>query len=553
MKFKSTSKIQFVFIGILFLLNIFQSITLPLIDDEAYYWVWSNHLDFGYYDHPPMVALFIKAGYLLIKGTLGVRLMSILSCIGVYIIWIVILKPKTLKDNYLFIGLFGSVGFYQTLGFISTPDAPLLLFSSLFLWRWKIFTEKHNLINTLLLGTSMALTMYSKYQGALLIVFTLIPFLPSLLKNKWFYFSLLISLILYFPHLFWQYEHDWASIKYHFFERNKQKSFSYPFIKWILGILIIGNPLLIYFYGKSILYRLDTNKPWIKSLQWVSFGGILFFSLFSFSRVIQPQWNLIIYIALIPLTYLNFKEKNITWITRLSFTFIIILFTVRISLFFPVIIHKTPMYKLKQFVLNAAEVNEGIAVFERYQKAAAYNFYTQQSSYCLQVYTHRRSQYDIWNAEQKIQGKTITFFGLEEISPVFVRDEDGKNEYFKTVDDFHSYSEIKCEVQPTTLSSEDTSQTLDVKWINPYSKEISLGKKTNQEIFFLFVKNKTFEQEYIITINDNIILPANKIVENTLYIDVSQISPGDYKIYLILKPYGISGKIISNEMNLHIL
>lgn len=553
MKFKSTSKIQFVFIGILFLLNIFQSITLPLIDDEAYYWVWSNYLDFGYYDHPPMVALFIKAGYLLIKGTLGVRLMSILSCIGVYIIWILILKPKTLKDNYLFIGLFGSVGFYQTLGFISTPDAPLLLFSSLFLWRWKIFTEKHNLINTLLLGTSMALTMYSKYQGALLIVFTLIPFLPSLLKNKWFYFSLLISLILYFPHLFWQYEHDWASIKYHFFERNKQKSFSYPFIKWILGILIIGNPLLIYFYGKSIFYRLDRNKPWIKSLQWVSFGGILFFSLFSFSRVIQPQWNLIIYIALVPLTYLTFKVKNIYWITRLCFTYIIILFTVRISLFFPAIIYRTPMYKLKQFVMNAEEVNEGIAIFERYQKAAAYNFYTQKTSYCLQVYTHRRSQYDIWNAEQKIQGKTITFFGLEEISPVFVRDEDGKNEYFKTVDDFHSYSEIKCEVQPTTLSSEDTSQTIDVKWINPYSKEISLGKKTNQEIFFLFVKNKTFEQEYIITINDNIILPANKTVENTLYIDVSQISPGDYKIYLILKPYGISGKIISNEMNLHIL
>lgn len=552
MKFNLTSKIQFIFIVVLFLLNIFQSLTLPLIDDEAYYWVWSNHLDFGYYDHPPMVALFIKAGYLLIKGTLGVRLMSILSCIGVYIIWLIILKPKTLKENYLFMGLFGSVGFYQTLGFISTPDTPLLLFGSLFLWRWKIFTKKYNLINALLLGLSMALTMYSKYQGALLIVFTFIPFLPFLLKNKWFYFSLLISLILYFPHLLWQYNHDWASIKYHFFERNKQKSANYSFIKWILGILIIGNPLLIYFYGKCIFNRLERNKPWIRSLQWISLGGILFFSLFSFSRVIQPQWNLIIYIALIPLTYLTFKEKNITWIIRLSFTYIIILFVVRISLFFPAVIHRTPMYKLKQFVLNAEEVNEGTAIFERYQKAAAYNFYTQQPSYCIQVYTHRYSQYDIWNIEQKIQKKTITFFGLEEISPVSLIDEDGKNEYFKTIDNFHSYSKIKCEVQPATLSSEDVSQTLDVKWTNPYSNDIKLGKNTNQEIAFLCVKNNTFEQEHII-INENIILPANKTIENTLYIDISQISPGDYKIYLILRPYGISGKIISNEMILHIL
>lgn len=552
MKVNSIKNIQFIFIGILFIFNIFQSVTLPLIDDEAYYWVWSNHLDFGYYDHPPMIALFIKAGYLFFKGTLGVRFVSIISWIVVYCIWLLILKPKTLKENYLFIGLFGSVGFYQTLGFISTPDTPLLLFCSLFLWRWKSFTEKNNLLNTLFLGLSMALTMYSKYQGALLIILTFIPFLPSLLKNKWFYFSLLFSLLLYIPHLYWQYDHDWASIKYHLFERSKQKAVTYPFIKWILGILILGNPLLLYFYGKSVFKRLDINKPWIRSLQWISLGGILFFSLFSFSRVIQPQWNLIIYIALIPLTYLTFKEKNNVWITGLSFAYILLLFFVRISLFFPAVIHKSPMYKLKEFVLNAKEVTEGLAVFERYQKAAAYNFYTQQPSCCLQVYTHRYSQYDIWNSEQNIQGKTITFFGLEELSPVYLVDEDGKNEYYKTVDKFYSYSQIKCEVQPTSISSEEESQTLDVKWTNPYNKEISLGDGTPQELAFLFFNTKTFEPQNIISINKKLILPPKSSTDQTLFIDVSQIPPGTYKVYLILKPYNLFGKIISNEMSLHI-
>jgi 4-amino-4-deoxy-L-arabinose transferase-like glycosyltransferase len=33
-----------------------------LTADEAYYWMWSKHLAFGYYDHPPMVALVIRAG-----------------------------------------------------------------------------------------------------------------------------------------------------------------------------------------------------------------------------------------------------------------------------------------------------------------------------------------------------------------------------------------------------------------------------------------------------------------------------------------------------------
>src|ERR1700731_1489332 len=51
----------------------------PLTFDEAYYWTWSKHLAFGYYDHPPMVALVIRLGTLIAGDTeLGVRLVSIL-------------------------------------------------------------------------------------------------------------------------------------------------------------------------------------------------------------------------------------------------------------------------------------------------------------------------------------------------------------------------------------------------------------------------------------------------------------------------------------------
>src|SRR5437870_9242976 len=51
----------------------------PLTFDEAYYWMWSKHLAFGYYDHPPMVALVIRLGTMIAGDTeLGVRLASIL-------------------------------------------------------------------------------------------------------------------------------------------------------------------------------------------------------------------------------------------------------------------------------------------------------------------------------------------------------------------------------------------------------------------------------------------------------------------------------------------
>src|SRR5580700_4295525 len=56
----------------------------PLTFDEAYYWMWSKHLAFGYYDHPPGVAFVIRAGTAIAGDTeLGVRLVSILLALPV--------------------------------------------------------------------------------------------------------------------------------------------------------------------------------------------------------------------------------------------------------------------------------------------------------------------------------------------------------------------------------------------------------------------------------------------------------------------------------------
>ena len=52
---------------------------LELTFDEAYYTLWSRSLSFGYLDHPPMVALVIRASTSLFGGSeLGVRALSLL-------------------------------------------------------------------------------------------------------------------------------------------------------------------------------------------------------------------------------------------------------------------------------------------------------------------------------------------------------------------------------------------------------------------------------------------------------------------------------------------
>jgi hypothetical protein len=44
---------RLVFYGIWLLLGLMQAGLTELQDDEAYYWVFSRYLDWGYFDHPP--------------------------------------------------------------------------------------------------------------------------------------------------------------------------------------------------------------------------------------------------------------------------------------------------------------------------------------------------------------------------------------------------------------------------------------------------------------------------------------------------------------------
>src|SRR5687768_6648799 len=59
------------------LINVIQSATTELFDDEAYYWMYTKFPAWGYFDHPPMVAWLIQAGYAIFHHEAGVRLLIV--------------------------------------------------------------------------------------------------------------------------------------------------------------------------------------------------------------------------------------------------------------------------------------------------------------------------------------------------------------------------------------------------------------------------------------------------------------------------------------------
>ena len=108
-----------------FLFNLLFSAFTVLADDEAYYWVYAKYLDWGYFDHPPMVALMIKAGTLFFNNEISIRFFTVLA--STLTLWLLFKITDYKKSAQLFL-LFLTVPAFHALGFMAVPDVPMLLF-----------------------------------------------------------------------------------------------------------------------------------------------------------------------------------------------------------------------------------------------------------------------------------------------------------------------------------------------------------------------------------------------------------------------------------------
>ncbi|MCK9312307.1 MAG: glycosyltransferase family 39 protein, partial [Bacteroidales bacterium] len=129
-----------------FVMNLLQAVFTGMSNDESYYALWGQRLAWGYFDHPPMVAVFNFLSSLLFCGNLGVRFMTVLAQIGtLWLVWKMIdEKEASNRKVCTFFIISASLVMFAALGFVTTPDAPLLFFSALFLLSYKLFLKSEN-------------------------------------------------------------------------------------------------------------------------------------------------------------------------------------------------------------------------------------------------------------------------------------------------------------------------------------------------------------------------------------------------------------------------
>ena len=76
----------------------------------------------------------------------------------------------------------------QLYGFIAVPDGPLMMTTALFLLTFKWFSENRRWA-WLWMGVAMALMAYSKYHGALVVLFALAATPPRVFLRPTLYLS----------------------------------------------------------------------------------------------------------------------------------------------------------------------------------------------------------------------------------------------------------------------------------------------------------------------------------------------------------------------------
>ncbi|SHO53257.1 glycosyltransferase family 39 protein [Desulfopila aestuarii] len=291
---------------------------IELIQEEAYYWNYAQHLAPGYLDHPPMVALLIHLGTLLFGDTeFGVRS-------GAFFCWFITAffsyrLAETIFDRrtgFMVLILVAVLPVFFGVAMVITPDAPLIACWSgalFFLYRALIDQKKNSWY---VAGIFLGLGMTSKYTIALLgpAIFLFLLFdKPSRqwLKRREPYLTALLALLIFSPVIWWNFQHDWASFLFQS-KGRLEGSARFDLPELLASILVLITPtgflavlavikpgsLLHHMIGSTIANnRVRRSHAFALTMTLLP---LLVFILVSLSRQVKLNWTGPLWLALLP-------------------------------------------------------------------------------------------------------------------------------------------------------------------------------------------------------------------------------------------------------------
>lgn len=192
---------------------------LEIYPDEAQYWLWSRHLDLGYFSKPPMIAWLIAltttAGNSEAFVRLSAPLLHFVAALALFGAGRRLYGPWT---GVAAAALYSLMPGVQQSSFIISTDAPLLCFLSLALLAYAHLQDtEHRVRDATLLGAALGLAMLSKYAALYAVVGIVLHLtLSSQARKAWSPpaagAAIGAFLVVLSPNLIWNAAHHFATV-----------------------------------------------------------------------------------------------------------------------------------------------------------------------------------------------------------------------------------------------------------------------------------------------------------------------------------------------------
>lgn len=450
------------------LADLVQALFTNMHADEAYYALYGQFLDWGYYDHPPMVALLTYLSHYVGIGALSVRFCTVfLHGATIWLVWKTLSQVNaSVRDVNEFFLIAFSLFMFVLYGFITTPDAPLLFFTALFFYLYQQYLKKDSFLLAMLLGITMAGMLYSKYMAVLVIGFVVLSNF-KLLKDWKLWVAIGLAFVLFLPHILWQFNHDFPSLKYHFLIRKDPFSWAYV-LEFLPNQLLVFNPVCLFLAFYFCWMERRNKDRFTRACVFTCVGFVLFFWVMTVNGHAEPHWTVAITIPMLFLLYRNTRKE--LWhkrILRFVLPMAIIVLVVRIALLMPSVPDITGFgnYQPAMEAIHQQAGNKPVVFYTSFQKPSLYRYYTGGNGMALSSLYNRQTQYDILQFDKDIQGKQVLAVSTSQDADY--AQVGNYDFYVHEFDHFQGTNRIEVLVERQRI--EGDSVVLEVNVYNPYA------------------------------------------------------------------------------------
>jgi len=344
--------------AILIGIKVWSLVSVNLVSDEAYYWMWGQHPELSYFDHPPLNAWLIwVSSQLFGHGILQLRMWSVLTAIGTGMIFWNWAKRfggdewEPIFWRSLCIWLAAPMyGVYPT---FATSDHLLFFFvllSGHFLINFLLAVREGGtgkLSNLYLGALFMGVTALSKYNAlffgfALLFYIIGSPKLRGLFRNPHLYLAALVVVVVGSPVLIWNISNGFASFEFHLVQRHDAGSLHQINLSNVWQFIGETALTLTPFGIFGVLaFAFSRPKQAFERTAWGLGSWFFWLSTLSFLFVALTQqlffwWNVSAYMLLMPFMGKYMKNGIVFW-GHIVLSVVLSVFYVYSSSVFPVL------------------------------------------------------------------------------------------------------------------------------------------------------------------------------------------------------------------------